>query len=463
MELQHPPASAPGASTPAGADAGNIVRAARLMVGMTLADLGRLCGYSASQISRYERGIQPLTDVILLRRFAEALAIPHELFGLTSPAHVQGTRHADIKSALPPTAGPNVVRNFRREDGDDPVRRRELLAGAAGLASAAFVSPAASRVRTADDLSAGLEDLLYGRTAGPVPATTLQTAIAAKREDFQAARYDRLAAGLSGLVGTAIATRQCAGSDRQGVTSSLLAEAYIVAANFVVKLNDDPLALTLADRALQSAEAGDDPLTVADARRAVATALRRTGRRAKARDLLVSAASDIEPARHASPEQLSMYGTLLEVAAYTAAIDGNRSAASEFIAEAKAAATRLGRDANYRYTVFGPANVTLYQISIAEVLGDIGTAIEHAKTLTPAAIPTAERRGRYWIDVARAYHQWNKPVPCYRALLAAERAAPAEVRYRPPVHRMAEDLLRADRNSLPALRAFARRIGMPAA
>jgi hypothetical protein len=108
------------------------------------------------------------------------------------------------------------------------------------------------------------------------------------------------------------------------------------------------------------------------------------------------------------------------------------------------------------------ANVTLYQVSITQVLGDSGTAIEHATTLSPAAIPTAERRGLYWIDVARAYHQWNKPAPCYRALLAAERCAPGEVRYRPPVYGMTEDLLRADQ-SLPGLRAFARRIGVPAA
>jgi hypothetical protein len=242
----------------------------------------------------------------------------------------------------------------------------------------------------------------------------------------------------------------------------LLADAYITAANFMVKLNDDPLALSLADRALQAAQAGNDPLTKADARRAVGTVLRRTGRRVKARELLLSAITEIEPTGRVSPEQLSMYGTLLEVAAYTAAVDGNRVAASDLIGEAQGAAERLGRDANYRFTAFGPANVTLYQVSIAQVLGDSGTAIEHAKRLRPDAIPTAERRGRYWIDVARAFHQWRKPQPCYRALLAAERDAPAEVRYRPPVHRMTEDLLRADR-SLPGLRDFARRIDLPAA
>src|ERR1700683_5718047 len=89
-----------------GQDAGAIVRAARLAAGLSLVGLGRRCGYSASQPSRYERGITPLTDITLLRRFSRALAIPPQVFGLG-------------------------------EDGEDPMRRRELLAGAAGLAGVA--------------------------------------------------------------------------------------------------------------------------------------------------------------------------------------------------------------------------------------------------------------------------------------------------------------------------------------
>ena len=68
---------------------------------------------------------------------------------------------------------------------------------------------------------------------------------------------------------------------------------------------------------------------------------------------------------------------------------------------------------------------------------------------------------RRWL-AASAWHQWGKLESCYRALLAAERAAPAEVRHRPTVHRMAEDLLSHDaRSSLPGLRASARRVGLP--
>jgi hypothetical protein len=191
--------------------------------------------------------------------------------------------------------------------------------------------------------------------------------------------------------------------------------------------------------------------------------MRRTGRPGPARALLIEAADDIAPRRAATPEQLSMYGTLLQVAAYTAAVDGDRAEARDLITEAQGAATRLGRDANHRHTAFGPTNVALYQVSIAQVLGDNGAAIEHAKSINPAVILTPERRGRYWIDVARAWHQWGKPEACYRALLAAERAAPAEVRYRPPVRRMTNDLLRTKRHAtLPGLRDFARRVEVSA-
>jgi transcriptional regulator with XRE-family HTH domain len=455
----------PAAGSPQGQDAGAIVRAARLAAGLTLADLGRRCGYSASQVSRYERGLQALTDITLLRRFSQMLAIPPQAFGLTPADGSRAGRHAvRPKEGHPRVGWPRVSREPQWEDGEDPVRRRELLAGAAGLVGAATLGLPSVARNTVADPGAGLEEMLYHSTANaePVPLATLRTAVTGIRADFQNARYDRMAASLPALIATGTATRDHAASDERATASTLLADAYITATNFMVKLNDDPLAWTTADRALLAAQAGDDPLTLAEARRAVATVLRRTGRPAQARDLLLSAASAIEPGHRPTPGQLSMYGTLLEVAAYTAAVDGNRHAAAEYIGEAAAAAARLGSDANHRFTAFGPSGVILYQVSVAQVLGDSGTAIEYARKLHPAVITTAERRGRYWVDVARAYHQWGKPEPCYRALLSAERAAPAEVSYRPPVHRMTKELLRADRRrSLPGLRAFARRIGVP--
>ena len=101
----------PAAGPPKGQDAGAIVRAARLAEGLTLAELGRRCGYSASQVSRYERGVQPLTDITLLRRFSQVLAIPPQAFGLTPPGGSRAGRHAvESKDGDPRARGPRVSR-----------------------------------------------------------------------------------------------------------------------------------------------------------------------------------------------------------------------------------------------------------------------------------------------------------------------------------------------------------------
>jgi ribosome-binding protein aMBF1 (putative translation factor) len=92
----------PAAGSSQGQDAGAIVRAARLAAGLTLADLGRRCGYSASQVSRYERGLQALTDITLLRRFSQMLAIPPQAFGLTPADGSRAGRHAVKPKEGPP-------------------------------------------------------------------------------------------------------------------------------------------------------------------------------------------------------------------------------------------------------------------------------------------------------------------------------------------------------------------------
>jgi hypothetical protein len=335
-----------------------------------------------------------------------------------------------------------------------------VAAGAALPAREAGAASSASR----EQLVRAVEDLLHGTravSAEPAPLPELRAAVVGACRDYQGARYRQLAAGVPRLIGTATATRDAAAGDDRATAETLLAEAYTVTSHLMVKVNADGPALVAADRAVQAASLGYDPLVLADSRRGVAAVLRRTGRRGAAQALVTAAAAAVEPAGSASAEQLAVYGSLLCTAAYTAAVDGNRSAAADLIGAARAVAGRLGRDATFRHSVFGPTNVAVYQVGIAQVLGDCGSAVEHARTVDLAALATAERRGRYWVDLARAYHQWGKPQQCFRALLAAERAAPADVRYRPPVYRMTADLLRtADRSALPAVRQFAQRVGV---
>ena len=88
MEQSGQERPAPGAS---GRHLGAVVRGARTAQGLTLAELGRRTGYSAAQVSRYERGLAPLTDIAVLRRFADALEIAPGLLGL-APGPAAGDR-----------------------------------------------------------------------------------------------------------------------------------------------------------------------------------------------------------------------------------------------------------------------------------------------------------------------------------------------------------------------------------
>jgi hypothetical protein len=190
--------------------------------------------------------------------------------------------------------------------------------------------------------------------------------------------------------------------------------------------------------------------------------LRHAGHADTAQRLVVDTAASLQPDLHHGPEYVSVYGSLLSTAAYTSAVDGDRDTARTLIGEAVDAAARLGADGNHRFTAFGPTGVGLYRISIARVLGDYGTAVETAQRINPAGIPLAERRARYWSDIARSFHEWNKPEQCYRALLAAEHASPDEVRYRKPIQRITTSLLQhPTAHTLPGLRAFAARTGAP--
>ncbi|MFC5187612.1 helix-turn-helix domain-containing protein [Actinomadura harenae] len=435
---------------------GRVVRILRQAEGLTLAELGRRCGYSGSRLSRLERDHAPLTDVGLLRTFATALHVSPAVFGLLPASEEPADAGKDIRRPSGPTVVPGTA-----EAEEDPVRRRELLAVSASMAGAA----ALGLPRRASAATPGSLDriLFSGVTSGePVSLATLRDSVELARTKFEAAQYGELGQALPHLLAAATATRDHANIGDLAQANGLLADAYLTTAALMIKRSDDLASWTAADRAFQAAMISGDPLAVADARRAQAVVLRRTGRRTQARDMVLDAARSIEPDGHASDEQLSVYGNLLQVAAYTAAVDEQRHTAHEYIGEAARIARRLGHDANLRHTAFGPSNVTGYQVSIAQVLGDSGAAIEHARALQGVPLPTRERRGRLGVDVASAYHQWGRMEDCYRTLRSVERVAPDEVRYRPPVRRMVQDLLRADRGSLPGLRAFAGRVGVRA-
>jgi hypothetical protein len=227
-----------------------------------------------------------------------------------------------------------------------------------------------------------------------------------------------------------------------------------------VKQNQEPLAWVTADRALTAARDCGKPTTIGEAARMVAIAMRRFGHYDAATDLLTSTAIDLGAATgDPDPDTLAVYGSLLLTASYSAAQGGNRATALDLAGEAEQAAHRMRRAASSG--MFSPDftadQVALYRIGVHHALGDDAGALRHARTININRLPSAERRARFCLDVARAYQGFGDPERVCHALLAAERHAPEDVR-RPSVRTVVGELLYTP-GTVPGLRDFARRIG----
>ncbi|MFC0505725.1 helix-turn-helix domain-containing protein [Micromonospora costi] len=435
-------------------DFGTLLRVARTAARLTLVEAGQRCGYSAATLSRIERGRQRITDVMVLRRLSAIFDIPPQLFGL---ADIDGLAFHQSGIAVDRVRGEAP----RREVGEDPVRRREVLGGLAGLAGTTLAG-STPKLAVPPRVVVCLEDILLGTCptpAIPVDTASLRASLASAWSDFRACRYARVSARLPQLVAAATTNHAAATDGTRAVAAANLTRAYHLTTQVLVKLHEDGMAWSAMDRARQAARDADDPLLYAETARMSAIVLRRTRHGQRAQQTLVDAAQTLDASTGLrSAGDAAMYGRLLATAAYTAALADRRDVAAELLHEADGARRRCGAAHG-----FADADVALYRISVARVLGDFGAAVQYAQRLRPDQLGSVERRARYWEDYALALHGRGAYAESFRALLSAERNAPQEVRYRPWAQQLTTALLHADRRqALPGLQGFAARIGAPA-
>ncbi|MFE1397008.1 XRE family transcriptional regulator [Nocardiopsis dassonvillei] len=219
------------------------------------------------------------------------------------------------------------------------------------------------------------------------------------------------------------------------------ADAYHVAASVLLKCDERGLAWLAADRSFRAAEVTQDPVLIGSSSRVYVRALMRERRYRAAVDLAVSSAEQVRRQAHPSTSaSLSVYGSLLLSGAVAAAKREDRDSALSLLAEATDAARRLGGDHNHRWTAFGPSNVLLHRVSTAVELGDAGQAVEQARRVRLEHVHLPERRVVLHVDTARAFTQWGKLREAYTELTAAESLAPEELKERPVVHNLIEEL-----------------------
>ncbi|GAA2589622.1 hypothetical protein GCM10010435_80290 [Winogradskya consettensis] len=436
---------------------GTVVRLFRQAAHLSQAELGAMCGYSGSTISRLENGQPPLHHIAVRRRLAQALDIPDDYLGLSSSVSRHDTRTAG--GSRRDTADPATLHRGPSEGGE-PMKRRTLLAGMAGstVAGIAMGGPAA-----ATPGAAGLEALLFSEDLAVAPLTrgAARASLTGAGRTYSASRYAELTRTLPGLLAGLRAALQQSGDEQRETFAAMLSHAYALASSLSTKHGEDGLAWVLADRSLTAARESGKDATVAAATRTVAITMRRAGHHQGALGLLTSAAGSLDAGRGtATAGLIGAYGNLLCTAAYSSAQADDAGNAATFLDEATAAAGRLGDGViTNGVAPFGRSIVAVYKIGVFTALGDSATALAHAATVDPAELPGPERYGRFCIDTARAWAQHGKADRAVRALLSAERHAPEEAT-RPSVRDLVSTLLYAPTTTPAGLRDLATRIGV---
>jgi len=268
----------------------------------------------------------------------------------------------------------------------------------------------------------------HRRETAPPTTSWAQRHVESYWGDYQAGRVGRVIAALPELIIMAQQLEDSPGEgDQRRQAWAVSARTHHLAATTLSKVGEADLGWIAAERAMRAADQSDDPLVLASAARACTHALLATGRYDDALDLGLTAAGWLqEQVADGDPEALSLFGMLNLRTAVAAARDHDRRTATELLRQADGAAERLGVDANYWQTSFGPTNVQLHRLSAGLDLGDVSYVVEHQDV--DAAHMPVERRVVHLIDIARALTYAGRDADALQRLLAAEREAPTLLR-----------------------------------
>lgn len=414
--------------------------------------------------------------------YAKALGVP--------PGDlVVGPAEPGVSSVLP--AGGN-------EDGDvsesgsehpvviadeDDVKRRQLFKAIGGVAltaqitggedrpgeyqSASDRSPEALQSVTPAiyDLCSVLTDYGFGvdkyaTARGSVRSLTdLERDLEVSYDAYQQSRFTAAVIRVSALLADAQLALQARNVERTGILR-VLALSYQLAASLLGKAGHNDMSWIAAERGLNTAKECEIPIIQGSLIRSVAFALLSAGRFESAIRLVESGADSLGTTITEDAASLSVYGTLFLAGSVAAARFGDEGKVTDYLHEADRAATRLGRDANYLWTAFGPTNVAIHRVNTAVELGDIQTVLDYGLSLNTNAVP-AERRVRYLLDVARTHSLTNSNDDALGSLLDAERIAPEQTHQHYLTKRVIITLAKNTKGKPPVqLEKLATRVGL---
>lgn len=334
----------------------------------------------------------------------------------------------------------------------------ELAAEAPIVAATAKETPDSTRLRLVLSAAHALNALLAQKQ--PADLAELRPRVEQAWQLTHKGHYLELTDLLESLVPQLETAARSVDDEQRTECFRLLASVYQACSSALSKLGDFAAAWVAAERAIVAAERADDPLLMAAGEFRLCV----TFQGAKHfHQVDTVARTSIEAlsslASNDRPEVLSLMGALTLQRAIAAARSNDATAAYTHLISARSLAQQLGADRNDFHTEFGPTNVSLHEVSVAVDLGDAGIALRAAATVDASDL-SAERRGRFLIDVARAHLQRRNLDKAIHTLYQAESITPEQVHSHPLARQAIGDLLTIQDPASPALQELARRAGM---
>lgn len=273
-----------------------------------------------------------------------------------------------------------------------------------------------------DLVTIGRTLMVYPEATEPAGPSVLLGQSSEAHDKYQQADYGGLAAMLPALL------TQVAGLGNGRKAQVVRSHVHLVTAKLLAKIGDPNLAHLAADRAMQAALQSERPELMSTAAFQVACTVLKVRGPEDAEQVSESA---FRAARASSPAEVSARGALALISAVAAARRGDPQAATEWLTWSRRLADRLGADANFAWTAFGPTNVRIHEVSVAVDLARPERAIELAAPVDTDALPSGlrSRRGQVHIDSAWAYLQTERYPEAIISLLEAERLAPQTVHH----------------------------------
>ncbi len=242
--------------------------------------------------------------------------------------------------------------------------------------------------------------------------------------------------------------------------SRFLASAYGLAQHLAVDLVEPETGRIIADRAARASQTADDPVALAFGAWTQGHVLRSVDADAALR-IVAEAAVELE--QHMDgPDAIGLYGSLCLHMGISAAYQGDDGNAWRFWDTADEVARALPVGYFHPQTIFGQANVDIHGVSIAAELRRFGEAVSRADRINLEQVPSRERRGRLYGEIAAGHMQRRELEQARHFLERSYAESPEEAPYSPLTRGVAVELVRTATGSLKTEAvALAERMGNP--